>query len=120
MLDARSRSTVQVNIDSDFEEDSASMFEQKFKRCFDAPGRPPPSEAATESASTMQQAYVAGAAETEQAKAADAAKASEEALADKQPPPPPKKKRPSEKGQSSKPVNAEAEALVDILLTPVK
>ena len=54
MSDAGSRSTVQVNIDSDSEEDSTNMFEQKVKRCFDAPGGPLPSEAATESASIMQ------------------------------------------------------------------
>ena len=95
------------------------MFEQKVKMCFNTPGGPAPSEAATESASTMQQAYDVGAVETESAKAADAAKASEEALADKQPPPPPKKKRPTEKGQSSKPINTEADALADILLTTV-
>ena len=95
------------------------MFEQKVKRCFDAPGGLPPSEAATESASTMQQAYVARAAETEQAKAADAAKDSKEALADKHPPPPPKKKPPMEKGQGSKAANTEADTLADILLTPV-
>ena len=121
MPHAGSRSTVQVNIDSDSEEDSATMFEQKVKRCFDTPGGPPPSEAATESASTMQQAYVAEARETEPAKAADAAEASDppEALADNNPPPPPKKKRPTEKGQSSKAVNTEADALADILLTHV-
>ena len=83
------------------------MFEQKVKRCFNAPGGPTPSGVVSESASTMQQAYAAGAGETESAKAADAAKASEEALADKHPPPPPKKKRPMEKGQGSKAVNTE-------------
>ena len=62
----------------------------------------------------MQQAYATGAMETESAKAADAAKASEEALANKQPPPPPKKKRPMEKGQGSKAVNVEADALADV------
>ena len=95
------------------------MFEQQVKRCFNASGGPPPSKAAIESASTMQQAYVARAAETEQAKAADAANASEDALADKHPPPPPKKKRPMEKGQGSKAVNTEVDTLVEILLTPV-
>ena len=121
MSDAGSKSTIQVNIDSDSDEDSASMFEQKVKRCFDAPGEPPSSEAATESASTMQQAYVAGAGETEPAKAADAAKATDlpEAPADKNPPPPPKKKRPYEKGQSSKAVNNKVDALADIFLTPI-
>ena len=103
MSDAGSRSTVQVNIDSDSEEDSASMFEQKVKRCFDAPSGPPPSEAATESVLTMQQAYIVGAAETEHAKAVDAAKASEEALADKHPPPPPKKKRLPKRPKVAKP-----------------
>ena len=42
MSDVGSRSTVQVNIDYDSEEDSASMFELKVKRCFDVPGGPPP------------------------------------------------------------------------------
>ena len=74
---------------------------------------------ASETASTMQQAYAADVGETESAKAADAAKASGEALADKHPPPPPKKKWPMEKGQGSKAVNTEADTLADILLTLV-
>ena len=97
------------------------MFEKKVKRCFNALGGPPPFEAATESASTMQQAYVAGAEETESTKAVDAAEASDlpEAPLDKNPPPPPKKKRPTEKGQSRKAANNEMNALADILLTPI-
>ena len=35
--DAGSRSTTKVNIDSDSEEDSASMFEQQVKMCFNTP-----------------------------------------------------------------------------------
>ena len=58
MSDAGSRDIVQVNIDSDSEEDSASMFEQRIKRCFNAPD-PPPSEVATSSSANMQQVYVA-------------------------------------------------------------
>ena len=58
--DAGSRSTTKVNIDSDSEEDSASMFEQQVKRCFNAQGGPTPSGVISESASTMQQAYAAG------------------------------------------------------------
>ena len=95
------------------------MFEQQVKRCFNTSGGSAPSEVASEQASTMQAAYAAGTGETESAKAADAAKASGEAPADKHPPPPPKKKRPMEKGQGSKAANTEANALVDILLTPV-
>ena len=120
---ARSRSTVQVNIDSESEEDSASMFEQTEKRCFATPEGPPPSKAATKSVSTMQQAYVSEATETEPAKATHAAKASDldEALLNQEPPAAPMKKRPTEKGQSSKAVhnNDEMDALADILLTPV-
>ena len=75
--DVGSRSTTKVNIDSDSEEDSASMFEQQVKRCFNAQGGPTPSGVVSESASTMQQAYATGARETESTKAVDAAKASE-------------------------------------------
>ena len=118
MSDAGSRSTTKVNIDSDSEEDSASMFEPQVKRCFNTPAGPAPSEVASESASTMQAAYAAGTGESEPAKAADAAKASEAPIADRNPPPPPKKKR-LEKGQGSKAGNIEPDDLADILLTPV-
>ena len=58
MSDAGSRSTVHVNVDSDSEEDSASMFEQRVKQCFVTP-EPSPSEAATGSSVNMQQVFVA-------------------------------------------------------------
>ena len=117
MSDAGSRSTFQVNIDSESEEDSASMFEQKVKRCFAAPEGPLPSEVATESVATMHQAYVVGATETEPAKASYL----EGALPSREPLPDSLKRRPMEKGENSKHVQNkdEMDALADILLTPV-
>ena len=114
--DAGSRSTVQVNVDSESEEDSASMFETRVKQCF-APADPAPSEVAASSGSTMQLAFVADVTVPDPAKEAEANGAGMTA-ADKatlEPPPAPKKKANLEKGGHS----GKDDALDESLKTPV-
>ena len=101
--DAGSRSTVQVNIDTDSDDGCVSMFGAKVKGCFGAT-KLPPSEVAAGSFATIHQAFMANLTEMD---AAVATLASAEAAKDddlqeelggrtnansQQPPPTPKKK----------------------------